>query len=467
MKLERIEVGEPVLDQSVATSCGDLAVGCSEAAGSIGKATQKMQEQIAELVELDEVVGSLEADQRHIADSTDEAKLLSAQACEHLDRGAERINLAVSEFRSVIDLVSRLGAHVTNFAAVMEQIQQASKSIEAISRTTNMLALNASIEAARAGEAGKAFAVVASEVKVLAQSSSSAAEEIRTAVGKLVDEASGLVNEIHVGVDHSSKAEQQLETVTVALHDVTQLVERLDEQSDQIARSSSLVHAKGGQVRDTVTRVVESVKGNGALLDRTQGEIRQMEDVSCQMFNSVISAGISPRDTAIVELAASFRDELVALTEAAVAEGQISMAQLFDTDYRPVAGTNPQLYRTGMSDWADIHWRPLFDRVRQAHGDIIMCSAADMNGFLPTHVSEHSRAPTGDLAYDTKFCRNGRILLDPIDKQAKASTAPFFMAVYRQEGDGTNYVVVRNVYSPVWINGRRWGDFEVAYQLRS
>lgn len=466
MKHEKIEFGEPLLDQSVATDCGELAVGCSEAAGSIGKATGQMRRQIDELAVLDEVAGSLEADQRHIADSTDEAKLLSAQACQRLDKGAERINMAVGEFRQVIDLVSRLGLHVTNFAAVMEQIQQATKSIEAISRTTNMLALNASIEAARAGEAGKTFAVVASEVKVLAQSSSAAAEEIRQAVGKLVDEASGLVAEIRTGVDHSEKAEQQLETVTVALHDVTQLVERLDEQSDQIARSSSLVHAKGGQVREAVSRVVDSVRGNTAMLQATENDVRAMENVSCKLFNSVISAGISPRDTEIVRLAASFRDELTALTEAAIDAGELSMAQLFDTDYKPVAGTNPQLYRTTLSNWADANWRGVFDRVRQAHRSIIMCSAADMNGFLPTHVSEHSRMPTGDLAHDTKYCRNGRILLDPIDKQAKASNAPHFMSVYRQEGDGTNYLVVRNVYSPIWIKGRRWGDFEVAYQIR-
>ena len=50
------------------------------------------------------------------------------------------------------------------------------------------------------------------------------------------------------------------------------------------------------------------------------------------------------------------------------------------------------------------------------------------------------------------------------DKAAKKSNAPFFMAVYRQEGDGTNYVTVRNVYMPVVIDGRRWGDVEVAYQ---
>jgi methyl-accepting chemotaxis protein len=426
-----------------------------------------MQRQIAELSELVGIADSLEADQRLIAESTDEAKRLSAQACERLDRGGERVDQAVREFRTMIDLVTRLGSHVTNFAAVMEQVRQVSKGIEAIAKTTNMLALNATIEAARAGEAGKTFAVVAAEVKTLAQNSSAAAEEIRQAVGKLVGEAAGLVTEIQTGVDQSSRAEQQLETVTEVLRDATQLVISLDEHGDVVAQSSSMVQAKGTQVREAIDRVVGSVRDNSSMLEVTRGSVLSMEDVSSRLFNAVISAGISPHDSEIVELAAGFRDELVALTERAIEAGELTLAQLFDTDYRLVPGSNPERFRTGLSDWTDRNWRPLFDRVRLSHPNIIMTSAADMKGFLPTHVTEHSREPIGELAHDTKYCRNGRILFDPIDQLAKASTAPYFMSVYRQEGDGTNYVVVRNVYSPVIIKGRRWGDMEVAYQIKS
>lgn len=465
MKYEPISSGIPQLDQSVASNCGDLAVGCSDAAGQIERATGRMQQQIIDLAALDNVVDSLESDQKMIADSTDEAKLLSAQASERLEQGALRINAAVGEFRSVIDLVSRLGVHVTNFAAVMEQVQQVSKGIEGIAKTTNLLALNAAIEAARAGEAGRTFAVVASEVKTLAQNAAAATDEIRRAVSKLAIEASGLVSEIESGVEQSSRAEQQLETVTAELHDATQLVQMLDEQSDKVAQSSSLVHAKGIQVREAVDQVIQSVRQNTSMLDETRVSILGMEGLSSQLFNSVISAGVSVRDTEIIELAATFRDEMVVVTEAAIAAGSLAMDQLFDYGYKLVPGSNPERFRTSLTDWADANWRPIFDRASTCHPSVIMSSAADMNGFLPTHVALHSRAPTGDLAHDTKYCRNGRIILDDIDKEAKRSTAPYFMAVYRQEGDGINYVVVRNVYTPLIINGRRWGDLEMAYRL--
>jgi methyl-accepting chemotaxis protein len=465
MKFEPLSPTTAVLDQSVASDCGELAVGCSEAAGRIKRATDQMDRQIVELGRLEDYVVSLESDQRQIADSTDEAKLLSARACEQLDTGAERVNAAVSEFRSVIDLVARLGQHVTNFAAVMEQVQQVSQSIESIAKTTNMLALNAAIEAERAGDAGRTFAVVAAEVKKLARSTRSATDEIRRSIGSLATEAGGLVTEIQSGVEQSSRAEAQFETITDALHDATHLVALLDDQSDRIAQSSAMVHANGAKVREALDRVVDSVRDNGATLDSTRDSILSMEHVSNRMFNAVISADVSPQDSEIVGLAARYRDQFVATAERALADGTLTMAQLFDTDYRRVPGSNPERFRTSLSDWADAHWQPLFDRIVTAHPEVKMSSAGDMNGFLPTHISDCSRAPTGDIVHDTAHCRNGRILFDETDAAAKRSTAPFFMAVYRQEGDGTNYVTVRNVYMPATIGGRRWGDLEVAYQL--
>ena len=57
------------------------------------------------------------------------------------------------------------------------------------------------------------------------------------------------------------------------------------------------------------------------------------------------------------------------------------------------------------------------------------------------------------------------MILEACDIQAKKSTEPFFVAVYRHEGDGDKYQVTRNVYVPMIIAGRRWGDFEIAYVM--
>ena len=305
----------------------------------------------------------------------------------------------------------------------------------------------------------------ATPLKKLAQNTRGATDEIRRSIGSLAAEASGLVTEIQAGVEQSSRAEAQFETITDALHDATHLVALLDDQSDRIAQSSAMVHSNGAHIREALDRVVDVVRDNGVTLHATRDSILSMENVSNRMFNAIISAGVSPQDSAIVDLAARVRDEFVALAERALDRGELTMGQLFDTDYVRVPGSNPERFRTTLCDWADAHWQPLFDRIVAEHPEIKMSSAGDMNGFLPTHISECSRVPTGELEHDTAHCRNGRILYDETDAAAKRSTAPFFMTVYRQEGDGIHYVTVRNVYMPATIGGRRWGDVEVAYQL--
>lgn len=465
MKVDRVEAGQAAIEQALATDCGTLAVGCSEAAGRIEHATRRMCDQVDELRHLDEIAETLAADQRQIADSTDEAKVLSAQACQRLDEGSARISDAVGDFRSVIELVSRLGFHVTDFAAVMQQVRQVTQGIEAIARTTNLLALNAAIEASRAGDAGRSFAVVAAEVKSLARDARLAAEEIRTSVGRLAEEANGLTDEIRNGAEKSSRAERELEGVTAALGEALQMVATLDEQGDRIAQASAMVHAKGIRVRDAVGRIVSSVTHNGEILDQTRASILAMEDLSSDTLGSVVAAGGSLRDSAIIALAAKYRDELAALAEAAMERGELDAAQVFDQDYRLVPGSNPERFRTRFSDWADANWRPVLDRIKSSDAAIVVCAASDTRGFMPTHLTAHSRAPTGDLAHDTKYCRNGRFVFDERIAKAKASDAPFHLSVYRQENDGHSYHVVRNSSTPLYIAGRRWGDLGVAYSV--
>src|SRR3546814_9075295 len=97
------------------------------------------------------------------------------------------------------------------------------------------------------------------------------------------------------------------------------------------------------------------------------------------MFNAVISAGVSPRDSAIVELAAKVRDEFVGIAEAAIERGDLTMDQLFDTDYVRVPNSNPERFRTTLCAWADTNWRTLSDRTVGEQPEVLMTSAGEMN----------------------------------------------------------------------------------------
>ena len=84
---------------------------------------------------------------------------------------------------------------------------------------------------------------------------------------------------------------------------------------------------------------------------------------------------------------------------------------------------------------------------------------------MPTHIDAFTKAPTGDLEHDTRYCRNGRILMDDADRAAIKSEAPYRLSVFRQPTAAGGYNVVRSAYVPLRINGERWGDMKFAYTL--
>ncbi|MEQ5786681.1 chemotaxis protein [Erythrobacter sp. NFXS35] len=465
MKPIAIDVANAHALGMIPESCGAVTVGCTDVAGVVEAVIASSKTLRSEHEALRDTVRALEADQTKVAEASDEARLLSERAIDRLSEGTALIQSSLGQIGSLIELVEALGQHVTSFSAAMEQVRRSAQDIDNIAETTNILALNATIEAMRAGDAGRTFAVVASEVKSLANDTRKATEEIAQTIDALGGEAELVIGRIEAGARASGEAKASVARIENTIANVGELVEEVDKQNDVIARSTGTISGHVDKVQRVLTSYDAASRSNE---DRLHGAHRKMEDLeitASEMFDRIVQAGLSPDDSAMVERAQEMMKALAAHTEAALAAGKLDVGAIFDTDYKPVPNTNPQLFRTRLSDWAQSEWRPFLDRAKASDTRVLAAACTDMNGFLPTHLTERSRNPTGDVTHDTQFCRNGRIMLEAIDRKAKESRAPYMMAVYRQEGDGRTYHVVRNVYVPLVIGGRRWGDFELAYRF--
>lgn len=446
-------------------SCGAVTVGCSDVAGVVTAVIRSSERLRQEHEALQGTVAALEADQNKVSEASDEARLLSERAIERLGEGTALIQSSLGQINSLLELVDALGQHVTSFSAAMEQVRRSAKDIEDIAETTNILALNATIEAMRAGDAGRTFAVVASEVKSLANDTRKATVEIAQTIDALGAEASVVIGRIEQGAQASDDAKTSVARIEKTISGVGELVEEVDRQNDVIARATGTISSHVTAVQDVLASFDEAAIRNESQLQGAHVKMEELELTASEMFDHIVHAGLSPEDSVMVARAQELARELSEFTAEALASGELREEWLFDHDYQPIEGSNPQRFRTRLTDWADRNWRPILDAAKNGDPRVRAAACTDVNGFLPTHITEMSRAPTGDLAHDTKYCRNGRILFDAQDKKAKVSEAPYMMAVYRQEGDGRNYVVVRNVYVPIRVAGRRWGDFEIAYEL--
>jgi methyl-accepting chemotaxis protein len=107
--------------------------------------------------------------------------------------------------------------------------------------------------------------------------------------------------------------------------------------------------------------------------------------------------------------------------------------------------------------------RPILDRVKASDARIIGSACGDMNGYLPTHLSERSHPQGPDPVWNDAHCRNKRILIDDATRSALASDQPATLYTYRMEL-GDKHIPVKNVFVPLWIKGRRWGNYELAYR---
>ena len=464
MGIQNIGAAAPVTD-SIASSCGEVVVGCSDVAGIVKQVIDSSAALRDEHRALASTVAALEADQQRVLEASDEARLLSAEAIKRLSSGTRQIESSLDRIAELLAMVAALSDHVTGFAAAMSQVQRSAKDIDDIAETTNILALNATIEAMRAGDAGRTFAVVAGEVKLLAGNTRKATEEIAATINALETEAEQVIARIREGAQASDQARASIDAIKQTITGVVDLVHDVDRQNEQITRSTGTISTHVNRVHDVLEDFQRASHEDEAKLTAVHGKVGSLEDRSCQMFDHIVHAGLSPRDSELAELAQDAAREAVALAEAGLADGSLTMGQLYDEDYQPVPGTNPQLYRTRFSDWADRHWQPLLDRTAQRDSSIIATVCDDRNGFIPTHLSDRSRRPTGDYTHDLQYCRNGRIIITPFDKWVKQSTKPYSMAAYRFEGDGEHYRVVRLVSVPMMIGGRRWGEYEISYIL--
>ena len=121
MKHDTLTAAATVMDPRLAADTGELAVGCADVGGRIEEVAGELADQVEALAKLERVTADLEADQAQVARATEEAKVLSAKAAENIQNSAQQISSTVAEFGQLTDLIERLGTHVTNFAAAMEQ----------------------------------------------------------------------------------------------------------------------------------------------------------------------------------------------------------------------------------------------------------------------------------------------------------------------------------------------------------
>ncbi|SDU15173.1 methyl-accepting chemotaxis protein [Stappia sp. ES.058] len=150
----------------------------------------------------------------------------------------------------------------------------------------------------------------------------------------------------------------------------------------------------------------------------------------------------------------------------ALTDGRLTKEDLFDTDYRPIPGTDPEQVENNALAVLETILPPIQEEILAASKGMAFCAAVDRNGYLPVHNLIYSKPQSADdPAWNAANCRNKRIFDDRAGLSAARNTRPFLVQTYpRNMGNGT-IVWMREVDAPVVLDGHHWGGFRTAYKL--
>jgi methyl-accepting chemotaxis protein len=216
-------------------------------------------------------------------------------------------------------------------------------------------------------------------------------------------------------------------------------------------------------VKAGLTDFAADARANGTELVSAEKRLAHLEMLSNTMLDTLANSGAEIDDTPFILKGQEAARQIMTVIERALADRSVTIDDVFDRDYKLIEGTNPVQYSVRFNDAADGLIRPILDQVESSDVRIIGSAIGDMNGYLPTHLSKRSHPQGPDPVWNDEHCRNRRILIDDTTRAALASDRPATLATYRMEL-GDKYIPVKNVFVPLYFEGRRWGNFELAYR---
>ncbi|UUY06531.1 methyl-accepting chemotaxis protein [Pseudomonas sp. J452] len=274
--------------RDVVTSVQKVSDSSEHTADIAIRTNEGVQRQMAEIDQVATAVHEMTATAQDVARNATQA----AEAANHADRSAnDGKNIVQKTSAAIASLATEIGRAtgvVQTLAKDSENINAILVAIRGIAEQTNLLALNAAIEAARAGEQGRGFAVVADEVRNLAQKTQQATGEIQTMIQQLQHGTREVVNVMEQSQARTDDSVQQAAAAAQALESITQAVSVINDMNTQIASAAEEQSAVAEDINRNVTnigQVAGEVAGGADEASQASAELTKLAEQQRRLIN--------------------------------------------------------------------------------------------------------------------------------------------------------------------------------------
>ena len=394
---------------------------------------------------------------RSIEDVSGSAQIIS----DATEINLENAKVSLREMQEIVAKINAVGNQVQHFNATVDDLSQRSESvhefatqIREIADQTNLLALNAAIEAARAGEQGRGFAVVADEVRKLAERVNVAAKEIAGNIGSMLS----LVT--------STRAEN--EVINADVQQTREVIGRSARQFENMVADSE---RSGQQLHNIATSLEELYATNSQIHESVSNIHRLSADVAHHMDDSTVrAAGLTKATEGVQELVSRFKigtgafdlavDQAHHLRDSIQAQlDEMSRVgiDIFDRRYQPMGKSKPQKYSVSWGDEYTRRCQSLLENCLNSIPKCIYAVAVNTDGYLSAHNLKFSKPLTGDDTADLAGNRTCRKFEAPDELRAARNEQSLLLRTYvRDTGE-----ILCDLVVPIQVGGRLWGNVRV------
>ena len=223
-----------------------------------------------------------------VAENAEDVRRLSDSSVEETRLGNEKLSALTQEVEKAVSAMQEIAESVNIFVSNTTSISHMTQQVKDIADQTNLLALNAAIEAARAGEQGRGFAVVADEVRKLAEKSGQSANEIDSVTRAIEEQSSKVSQTLERGRKFLQSSQELSGVASAALQRTRDAATKTNEGVDNISVSVREQNASSADIARNIENIAEMARENSATVRQTSEAAQNLEKLAASLQAAVV-----------------------------------------------------------------------------------------------------------------------------------------------------------------------------------